>query len=354
MTNAESFEQIPIVDLGAATSSPAARRKLAAQLGDICHRIGFLVITGHGVAPSTIANVFEQSNALFDLPLEQKKQVDKRQSRHFRGWEPVGAESTNNRTDFREQVDIWTEHPARAEGVSPAYLRLLGPNQWLPDTVLAKFQPAVRQWLTEVAELADRLMALLALSLELAENHFDQLFGVQRMSLTKLIRYPATPAGQFGVNAHHDTGFLTVLAPGQTLGLEVQNESDAWIPVPLISDALVVNLGEMLQAMTGHYFVATAHRVRTDGPRHSIGYFHGPALDTELRTLPLAPRFHEAVAASPRHAHAGYMAQRAETNAGVPDMSSPHRPDTYGDQLWNYFARSYPDNMALHYPRVQN
>jgi hypothetical protein len=44
------------------------------------------------------------------------------------------------------------------------------------------------------------------------------------------------------------------------------------------------------------------------------------------------------------------MAQRDETEVGVGDMSSPHHPDVYGEQLWNYFARSYPENMQRHYP----
>ena len=43
----------------------------------------------------------------------------------------------------------------------------------------------------------------------------------------------------------------------------------------------------------------------------------------------------------------------AETEAGVTDMASGHRPDTYGEQLWNYFARSYPDLMERHYPAAQ-
>ena len=59
-----------------------------------------------------------------------------------------------------------------------------------------------------------------------------------------------------------------------------------------------------------------------------------------------------AVAASPRHQGAGFMAQRDETDAGVADMASPHHPDVYGEQLWNYFARSYPDNVKRHYPEA--
>ena len=122
--------------------------------------------------------------------------------------------------------------------------------------------------------------------------------------------------------------------------------------MPLIRESLVVNLGEMLQAITGNYFVATPHRVRTNEHRQSLGYFHGPSLDTPLLPLPLSQRFADAVAASPHHANAGFMAQRDETAAGVCDMSSPHHPETYGEQLWNYFARSYPENVRRHYPQA--
>jgi isopenicillin N synthase-like dioxygenase len=153
------------------------------------------------------------------------------------------------------------------------------------------------------------------------------------------------------VNAHHDTGFLTVLAAGTTPGLQVENTSGEWIDVPVVPDSFVINLGEMLQAITGNYFVATPHRVITSEPRLSAGYFHGPSLDTRLDPLPLDPRFEAEVATSSRHRDAGFMAGRDETAAGVGDMRSPHRPSTYGEQLWNYFARSYPANMALHYPR---
>ena len=94
----------------------------------------------------------------------------------------------------------------------------------------------------------------------------------------------------------------------------------------------------------------TPHRVITTDIRYSAGYFHGPALDTPLTPLPLDSRFRDAVAASPRHTGAGFMASRNETRSGVEDMQSVHRPSVYGEQLWNYFVRSYPDIVAAHYP----
>ena len=110
------------------------------------------------------------------------------------------------------------------------------------------------------------------------------------------------------------------------------------------------SLREVLQKMTGNFFVATPHRVTTSSARQSMGFFYGPSLGTSLTTLDLHPRFAAAVAASPRHARAGFMTQPDEVEAGVEDMGSTHHPDIYGEQLWNYFRRSYPDNMTRHYP----
>ena len=345
------IDGIPVINLAAGLS--ADRAVLAGTVRDICHHVGLFVVTNHGVANDVVDDAFRVGQALFNLPLEQKRLIDKQRSPHFRGWEAEGSEYTNNQPDIREQVDLWSEHAARDAQVEPAYLRLLGPNQWLPESVLADHQNVMTRWFSEAGKLADELMSLLAIGLGLPTVYFEALFGEERMSLTKLIRYPSTPAGMFGVNAHHDAGFLTVLAAGETPGLEIQNIADEWMPVPVIPDSFVINLGEMLQAITGNYYVATPHRVFTASERFSLGYFHGPSLHTELAEIDLAPEFAEAVKNSPRHASAGFMASTEDTNSGVLDMAGDQKASTYGDQLWNYFRRSYPENMALHYPSAE-
>ena len=345
----EHFATIPVVDLGALRAGPAARAELAGRVGRIAHEVGFFVAVNHGVRAQLVDDLFAMMRRFFELGAEQKALIDKQTSPHFRGWEPVGVEFTNNRPDIREQIDMWTEWPARSADVEPAYLRLLGPNQWMPEGVLAGQRELLSAWFAELGALADGLLRLLSLALGLDEQHLDRLFGDEPMSLTKLISYPPTPPGQAGVNAHHDTGFLTILATGSTPGLQVENPAGAWIDVPVVADSFVVNLGESLQSMSGNYFVATAHRVITEDPRLAAGYFHGPSLDTRLDALPLDASYADAVAASPRHSDAGFMARREETEAGIGDMRSTHRPAVYGEQLWNYFARSYPEMMARHH-----
>ena len=346
-----AFDAIPIVDVAPAlgdTPDPDFARRFT----DICHHVGFAIVTNHGIERTLVDDVFEMMHRFFALPTEQKMLFDKNASPQMRGWEPVGAETTNNEADIREQIDVWTGHATVDDPDAPVYHRLYGPNQWLDDDVLAGHRDLSERWINALAGLADKLMASLAIGLGLEANHFRNLFGDRTMSLAKFIHYPPTPAGAAGVNPHHDAGFLTVLAPGPTAGLQVQNPDGEWIDVPVIEDTFVINLGEMIQSMSGNYLVATPHRVITTEERCSAGYFHGPSLDTSLAPLTLDPKFAEAVEASPHHSSAGFMPTPAEAEAGTGAMASHHRPTTYGEQLWNYFNRSYSEAMAHHHGDV--
>jgi isopenicillin N synthase-like dioxygenase len=195
-------------------------------------------------------------------------------------------------------------------------------------------------------------MAATCVGLGLAPEALHDRFGTDGMSLVKLIHYPPTPPGEAGVNAHHDTGFLTLLLQHGVGGLQVQNQQREWIDVPVHDDAIVVNLGEMLQSMTGNYFVATMHRVIASEERYSSAYFHGPELTTALTPLPLDARFADAVAVSPHHRDAGFMARYGELLDGARGTASVPSA-TYGEQLWNYFIRSYPDLVARYHPDLQ-
>lgn len=355
-----AFDSIPVVSLHGAHAGRddhggQTTRELAEQLATICHEVGFFLVTDHGIAADVVDDVFDLMARFFALPDDDRALIDKMASPHFRGWEAVGSEYTNNRVDVREQIDVWSEYEPRADrpsgrhGADAAFWRLLGPNQWMSDDVLPGHRAITLRWMDELGRLADRILSLLALGLDLAPDVFTRMFGDQPMSLTKMIHYPPTPAGGAGVNAHHDAGFLTLLAPGPTPGLQVLNPAGDWIDVPSVPGAFVVNLGEMLQGMTGNYFVATPHRVITATERFSAAYFQGPSLDTPLEPLHLDRRFVDAVANSERHRGAGYMASANETDAGVGDMASTTRAATYGEQLWNYFSRSYPANVAAHH-----
>lgn len=328
---------VPVIDLGSIRPD---------ELTEMFHTIGFVVVTGHGVAADVVGDVFAMMERFFALPEADKLRIDKTASEWFRGWEPVGTEYTNNRVDVREQIDIWSEHHPVASVVHP-WDRLHGPNQWMPDDLLPGHRAVSLRFMGELACVADAVLRLLSTGLGLEPDHLVSRFGDAPMSLAKFIHYPPTPPGGAGVNAHHDTGFVTVLAAGDTPGLEVEHPEGGWLRVPTVPGGFVINIGEMLQAMTGNYLIATPHRVVATDERLSAAYFHGPSLAMELTPVDLAPRFAARVEASPRHRDAGYMALRGQTDRGVGEMESTHVARTYGEQLWNYFVRSYPRHPTV-------
>jgi isopenicillin N synthase-like dioxygenase len=330
--------EIPVVSLAPWFAADGDRAAFAREVVRVCHEIGFLTLVDHGVPDGFIERYFDGLEAFFALPEDVKAQIDKARSPHFRGWERVGSELTDNRVDHREQLDVSAEHPPHPADVAPAYLRLQGPNQWLPEDVLPGFRALVLEFFDRMGALAEQLMELLAVGLDLPPTTFRERFGELPHPFVKLISYPPTPPGEAGVNGHKDAGFLTLLDP-----------SGEWIPVPPVRGAIVMNIGEMLQSMTGNYLVATTHRVISAEHRFSSGYFHGPDLRASLEPITLDAARAAAVAASPRHRDAGYMAKRHELLAGARGTASEPVP-VFGEQLWNYFVRSYPDNVRSHHP----
>lgn len=348
---APGFTHIPTISMQSWDGTPTERQEVADSLVRACHEVGFFLLVDHGIDQGLIDRYFASLKEFFALPVETKALMAKANSRHFRGWEAIGAELTNNRVDYREQIDLSSEHPAREADVLPPYLRLDGPNQWLPDEILPGFREVVMEYFADLSLLAGEVMSMLALGLRLPPETFAERFGEQPLSFMKLISYPPTPEGQAGVNGHHDAGFLTLLMQHDVGGLQVENQLGQWIDVPPRDDAFVVNLGEMLQSMTGNYLVATNHRVISPAQRYSSAYFHGPDLRASLAPLAMDQEFVTAVEASPRHREAGFMARREQLLDGAEGLAGGP-VSVFGEQMWNYYMRSYPDLVRAHYPET--
>lgn len=340
MPTATAFTAIPTISLPTATPAEVVRA---------CHEVGFFHLVDHPIDQDFLDAHHEHRMRFFSLPEEVKARIDKVTSPHFRGWERVGAELTNGVPDLREQIDLASENPVRGLRADPPYLRLDGPNQWLGEEVMPGFRAHMTEWFERFSDLAVHLMELISEGLGLDRHHLRGVFGEWPFSLTKVIHYPPTPDGGAGVNAHHDAGFLTLLVQHEVAGLQALNPDGDWIDVPPTPGAIVVNLGEMLQEMTGNYVVAATHRVIAGDERYSSAYFHGPDLTTRLDPLPLDAGFAAAVAASERHRSAGFMAKREEIEGGGAGIASAGA-GVFGQQLWNYYRRSYPENVARHHP----
>jgi isopenicillin N synthase-like dioxygenase len=140
--------------------------------------------------------------------------------------------------------------------------------------------------------LGHALCSGIGAGLGLGPDWFRRHLTADPTVLFRIFRYPPVAPAEagWGVAEHTDYGLLTLLAQDHHGGLEVRGP-DGWIDVPPEPGALVVNLGDMLDRMTGGRYRSTPHRVRpTVGAedRLSFPFFFDPSWDAEVRPLPLA------------------------------------------------------------------
>ena len=284
---------IPLLDISRFRGSPSDREAFLADLRRAAHDVGFFYVTGHGVPVAVTDGILEAARTFFALPLEDRLAIDNLNSPQFRGYTRVGYEHTNGRPDRRDQLDVGVERPVLELGPEdPAYLRLIGPNQW-PDSFPA-LRDAVLTWQAEADRVSREVLRALAAALGQDDAYFDRWFDAEAHSHLKVIRYPGrgdAPDDQ-GVGAHKDYGFLALLLQDDLGGLQVEALDGAWLDASPLPGAFVFNLGEVLEIATRGYLRATVHRVvspQGDVERFSIPYFLGPRLDSVIEEIPLPP-----------------------------------------------------------------
>ena len=74
---------------------------------------GSAISSGHGVPPELDAAVMAAAREFFALPEAERRALAIASSPHFRGYTVLGGERTKGVSDWREQLDVGPEEPAR-------------------------------------------------------------------------------------------------------------------------------------------------------------------------------------------------------------------------------------------------
>ena len=83
----------PVIDWARYAADPEG---VAREIGAACRGPGFFLLTGHGIAPSLVDEVFAQTARFFALPEAAKAPLSILKSPHNRGWAAEGAEALDN------------------------------------------------------------------------------------------------------------------------------------------------------------------------------------------------------------------------------------------------------------------
>jgi isopenicillin N synthase-like dioxygenase len=267
-----------------------------------CRDIGFLVIRGHGVDEALIERTRAVSRAFFDLPLAEKQRVARPARDVTRGYigldeeslarsrDPQAYGSDLNESLMTGPVDL----PPADYAQAPAAGKHFAPNLWPEEP--AALQAIWTDYYRAMGALAQDLMRIFALALQLPETFFDDKLG-RHISRLRVRNYPAQTVapqpGQIRAGAHSDYGSLTILAtedkPG---GLQVCNAEGAWVDVPVVPGCFIINIGDLMARWTNDTWVSTLHRVvnppadaGAGSRRQSLVFFHNPDHDATVANL---------------------------------------------------------------------
>jgi isopenicillin N synthase-like dioxygenase len=327
--SAREFSEIPVIDVRELVTGGPGRFAVAAQLGAACRESGFFYAVNHGVDESLQKRLAEESRRFFAQDLETKLRIRMALGgRAWRGYFPVGGELTSGKADQKEGIYFGAELPDDDPRVR-AGLPLHGPNLF-PDEP-AGLRVTVLEYMSAMTHLGHRLVAGLALALELPESYFAQRYTAEPLTLFRIFNYPAgSDSSLWGVGEHTDYGLLTMLWQDESGGLEVRSRS-RWIAAPPIPGSFVCNIGDMLDRMTRGVFRSTPHRARNRARRDrlSFPFFFDPAWSARVQPIALPAE--------------KIPPDRAERW----DHASVHAFDgTYGDYLLAKVGKVFPELRA--------
>jgi isopenicillin N synthase-like dioxygenase len=288
---------LPLIDVSALLDPDAHdhdRRAVGHEIDAACRDSGFFLVTGHGIDPRLRDDLEALSREFFALPDEAKAAIAmQRGGVAWRGWFPVGDELTSGEPDRKEGVYFGAE----LESTDPRVLGrtpLHGPNLFPEDP--ADLRSAVLRWIDEVSGLGQTLLEGVALGLGIDSGWFATHLTADPTVLFRIFHYPPGDSDSWGVGEHTDYGLITLLAQDRNGGLQVRTRG-TWVDVPADPYVFVVNIGDMLEKMTGGLYRSNPHRVRnlSGQDRLSFPLFVDPSWDARVTPLPEA-----ALAGEPR------------------------------------------------------
>jgi isopenicillin N synthase-like dioxygenase len=268
---------VPVIDIAALEEADSLRAIDAA-----CRDWGFFQVTGHGIPDQVVADLSGAMRAFFGQTESAKREILRTADNP---WGYFDQELTKNTRDWKEVYDFG---PADGEMIEP---------QWpeaLPD-----FRAAIERYYVHCERVAYRLLSALSMNLGLPSAGLESCFGASHTSFLRLNHYPACPApaspagldtaadGYLGVNHHTDAGVLTLLLQDDQPGLQVFRHG-VWHLVEPRRDALVINIGDIVQVWSNDRYPAALHRVITNpvAGRFSVPFFLNPSYDTNYAPLP--------------------------------------------------------------------
>nr|KYP60021.1 1-aminocyclopropane-1-carboxylate oxidase isogeny 1 [Cajanus cajan] len=257
---------IPVIDLANIGKDPSKRQGLVDIVKEASETWGFFQVMNHDIPVSVLEEIKNGVKRFHELDTEAKKEFYSRdRSRSFL---------------YNSNFDLYGSQPAL--NWRDSFRCRLYPDT-KPEEIPLVCRDILLDYRAHIMKLGILLLELFSEALGLNPNYLKDM-GCAEGLFSLCHYYPSCPEPDLtiGTNNHSDNDFFTVLLQDHIGGLQVKYH-DNWIDITPVPGALVVNIGDLLQA--SFLFKSAEHRVLANhvGPRISIACFFSPSAKASLR-----------------------------------------------------------------------
>ncbi|XP_074339879.1 protein LATERAL BRANCHING OXIDOREDUCTASE 1-like [Apium graveolens] len=259
---------IPVIDLSLLSDDNIEELE---RLDQACRDWGFFQVINHGVPSEVLQNMKQNAEGFFNLSLEEKNKFSMPPD-DIQGYGHAYVVSKEQKLDWSDALVLVT---------MPQEFRNL---QYWPTTPVG-FKDIIDTYSKGLATIGEQLLSSISLNMGLQRNTLLQ----EHKGISQALRinyYPpcSKPDQVLGISPHSDTSSITILLQEDHLhGLQIHHNDD-WIPVEPIPDALVINIGDVIEIWSNGKYKSIEHRAVTNEckARMSLAAFLFPNLDKEI------------------------------------------------------------------------
>lgn len=289
--------QPPFIDfslLNSSPSSPESRKELD-KFKSALSSWGCFQLINHGIPRGLLDEITEISRQFFGLRMEEKKKYAALPGGN-NGFDSAFDGGSSNYQGGGGVVSDWNEGLALT--VYPEHGRL--PQFW-PESPL-QLRKMLHEYTMKSINLFEVLFNMVLQSLSVDEKKFGEKYGKNKEINARFNFYPQcpNPDNVLGLKPHADFSAITIVVQGEA-GLQVHKDGE-WCMVPVIPDALFVNIGDPLEIMSNGIYKSAVHRVvpSPERSRVSIALFWDSDRNCEIGPLdelitPDRPQLYERV-----------------------------------------------------------